>query len=249
MTIGLAFVTALHDSKLFAGSAPLSLNIDRHRHDQDPHIGNRTYEETSCKNIAVLLRLTGAQLARMPRFAFAEGEVAGRRAHRAHRLHRRGRLGALLRAATTPRRCGMRSSTPGGPTASSRPVSARATRCGSRRRCRSTDTSSASDVTPFEARLGWVVRMDEGRLRRPRRARSRHRRARSAPLPGRHRAHRARRAARRLPRAAATVSARRRSDQRHQVSHAWQGHCPRLCGACRERVWQRRSRWRFAAGR
>ena len=112
---------------------------------------------------AILARCTALPLAEIPRFAFAEAQVAGRRALVAHTGYtgedgwelycRRRRRGA---------RCGTRCSRPARPTASARPGSARATRCASRRRCRCTATSSALDTSPLEARLGWVVQLDKG---------------------------------------------------------------------------------------
>ena len=84
-----------------------------------------------------------------------------RRARRAHRLHGRGRVrvlrpggagaGALARV---PRRRSSRSG-------SSRPACRRATRCGSRRACRSTATSSTRPPRPYEAGLGRVVKLDK----------------------------------------------------------------------------------------
>ena len=58
---------------------------------------------------------------------------------RADRVHRRGRLRDLLRGRPTPRRSGPRSRSTGWP----RPGSRRAIRCGLRRGCRCTATSSA----------------------------------------------------------------------------------------------------------
>ena len=45
------------------------------------------------------------------------------------------------------------------------PASAPATRCGSRPGCRCTATSSAPGITPLQAGLGWVVRLDKGDFR------------------------------------------------------------------------------------
>ena len=63
------------------------------------------------------------------------------------------------------RRCGTRCSAP----ASHRPVSAPATRCASRRRCRCTATNSGPGITSLQAGLGWVVAWDKPRFRRARR--------------------------------------------------------------------------------
>ncbi len=90
-------------------------------------------------------RSPASPLADIKYYRFAEGEVAGVRGdRRAHRLHRRGRLRDLPRARRTRPRCGERCS-PRAPTAASRrPASAPATRCGSRRACRSTATTSTT---------------------------------------------------------------------------------------------------------
>ena len=41
-------------------------------------------------------------------------------------------------------------------------ASARATRCGSRPRWRSTETTSTETTTPLEADLAWIVKLDKG---------------------------------------------------------------------------------------
>jgi hypothetical protein len=85
----------------------------------------------------------GGRSASIARFAFADGDVAGRRPDRPHRLHRRGRLGAVLRAERCPRAVGRAArGRPGGGDRAGR-ARGHATRCGSKPHCRSMGTSSA----------------------------------------------------------------------------------------------------------
>ena len=84
--------------------------------------------------------------------------VRGHPRHRlAHRLHRRGRLRDLLRARPGRTRCGRRSSTPASPRASSRPASARGTRCASKPSMRLCGSDMDETTTLLEAGLGWIV--------------------------------------------------------------------------------------------
>ena len=73
---------------------------------------------------------------------------------RPHRLHGRGRVRAVRRRRPAPASCGTRCWRPGGRTARCRWASGRATRCGSRRACRSTATSWTATTNPFEAASG-----------------------------------------------------------------------------------------------
>ena len=99
--------------------------------------------------------------------------------------------------AATRSRSGTRCSPPAPRTASCRPGSARATRCASRRRSRSTVTSSTTTTSPLEARLDRFVKQDGRRL--PRRRRDRAAPEGRPPQAARGlRAHRARHRARRL---------------------------------------------------
>ena len=80
----------------------------------------------------------------------------------AHRLHRRGRLRDLRAAAVgRPRLAGAPRGRAGRRT-SSRAASARATRCGSKRRCACTATTSTRRRPPLEADLGWIVGWNKG---------------------------------------------------------------------------------------
>ena len=88
---------------------------------------------------------------------------------RAHRLHRRGRLRDLLRRAGRARAVGPAARGGQPPSAASRSGWARATRCASRRGCRSTATTSTRDhAARGGPRLGREAR--RRRLHRPRRA-------------------------------------------------------------------------------
>ena len=75
----------------------------------------------------------------------------------AHRLHRRGRLRNLRAAAVGRPRVAGDPASRARPPASFRAASARATRCGSRRRCASTATTSTRRRPSLEADLGWIV--------------------------------------------------------------------------------------------
>ena len=83
------------------------------------------------------------------RFAWDGHAVPGRR----HRLHRRGRRRAVRAGRGRRRRCGGPCSAP----ASSPPGSAPATRCGWRRACRCTATSSAPASPRSRPGCQWVV--------------------------------------------------------------------------------------------
>ena len=114
----------------------------------------------------------------LPYYGFRDTRGVRRAGARlAHRLHRRGRLRGVPAARTDAERV-FRGAARGGPAGGrrARAASARATRCGSRRRWRSTATTSTTRSRP-----GGGSRLDrqdgQGRLHRPRRARARRRQA------------------------------------------------------------------------
>ena len=90
----------------------------------------------------VLQTLTGVDLDQIKYYWFTTGEVASVRVHDfAHRLHGRRRVRSLRAAGDRPSASGTRSCERGSGAGSSRPGLARATRCGSKRRCVSTATT------------------------------------------------------------------------------------------------------------
>ena len=111
----------------------------------------------------ILQPFVEADLATVAYYWFTWADVLGTPLHRlAHRLHRRGRLRGLRprgrRAEDLERPDRGRHARRG----SSRPASARATRSASRRSSRSTATTSTTPSRPWEADLGWIVKMKKG---------------------------------------------------------------------------------------
>jgi glycine cleavage system T protein len=180
---------------------------------------------------AILQRLTSAALSSAPRFAFTLGEVAGCPALIAHTGYT-GEEGWELYC------------TPDAAPARGRRFSKRPTEGVVPAGLGARDTLRLEAALPL---YGHELVRTRRRSRRGSHGSCTWRRtissdarlagassARTAAFARRDRADRTWHSARGIPHPTRRAIDRRR-DQRHQVTHAWQGHCPRLCGPCRER--------------